>query len=194
MNSITVDHSDIIAVDHARNLGVIFDKRMMMDKQVNHMCKKAYFNIRNIAKIRKILSKDDTKTVVNALVTPHLDYGNGLLFGINKRLQSKLQVAQNSAVRVIEKLRKRDHISQYRKNLHWLPIPARIEYKILTTTWIIKLLHTYLNYSEFRRMSIQLDITTVTYWKYNSYQVVQKLQNVLSVTLHRPYGINLVKR
>lgn len=136
-NSITVNHMKITAVRHARNLGVIFDEHMKMEKQVNNMCSKAYFNIKNIGKIRKLLSKDDTKAVVNALVTPHLDYGNGLLHGINKSLLSKLQVAQNSAVRLIEKLRKRDHITEYRKNLHWLPIPARIEYKIMTTTWKI---------------------------------------------------------
>ena len=106
-----------------------------MDKQVNNMCKKTYFNIRNISKIRKCLSKDDTKTVVNALVTPHLDYGNGLLVGANKYLIDKLQVAQNSAVRLIEKVPKYEHIAIFRQKLHWLPILARIQYKVLLMTW-----------------------------------------------------------
>jgi hypothetical protein len=88
-----------------------------------------------MSRIRKSLKTEDTKTVVNALVTPHLDYGNALLYGIAKRLENKLQIAQNSAARLIHKIDKREHITTFRKQLHWLPIPARIQYKILTLTW-----------------------------------------------------------
>ena len=35
--SIKVENVEIKAVDHVRNLGVIFDKRLIMDKQVNKM-------------------------------------------------------------------------------------------------------------------------------------------------------------
>ena len=69
------------------------------------------------------------------LSPPHLDYGNGLLYNISKKLIDKLQVAQNSAVRLIEQLNRRDSITCHRKNLHWLPIHARIQFKILMTTW-----------------------------------------------------------
>ena len=99
------------------------------------MCKNAYFNIRNISKLRKNLDKETVKTAVNALVTPHLDYGNALLYGIKSYLLDKLQVAQNSAVRLIEKLKKYDHVSSSRQQLHWLPIQARIHFKLLMTTW-----------------------------------------------------------
>ena len=134
-DSITINNVNIKAADHAKNLGIIIDKNMGMDKQVNNMCRNAYYNMKNVSKIRNSLSKEDTKTVVNALVTPHLDYGNGLLVGVKKHLINKLQVAQNSAVRLIEKVGKYEHISAYRRKLHWLPIPARIEFKILTQTW-----------------------------------------------------------
>ena len=134
-NSIDIDDVKIETVSNAKNLGVILDNQMKMDKQVNNMCKKTYFNIRNISKIRKCLSKEDTKTVVNALVTPHLDYGNGLLVGTSKYLIDKLQVAQNSAVRLIERVPKYEHIAIFRQKLHWLPILSRIQYKILLMTW-----------------------------------------------------------
>jgi len=39
------------------------------------------------------MNKEVIKTVENALVTSHLDYGNGLLYGISKHLLNKLQVA-----------------------------------------------------------------------------------------------------
>ena len=68
-------------------------------------------------------------------MTPHLDYGNGLLYGTKSNLIAKLQVAQKSAVRLIEKLKKHDRVTESRKQLHWLPIPARIHFKLMMTTW-----------------------------------------------------------
>ena len=41
----------------------------------------------------------------------------------------------NSAARLIEKLRKYDHITESLINSHWLPVRARIEFKILLLTW-----------------------------------------------------------
>jgi hypothetical protein len=134
-NSIRVGTNTITTLDSAKNLGVLFDKHMTMEKQVNKMVKSAYFNIRNIARIRKNISNEDAKTVVNALITPHLDYGNALLYGIHKKLEKKLQLAQNSAARLICRASKREHITPIRKDLHWLPIHARIKYKILTLVW-----------------------------------------------------------
>ena len=91
---------------------------MTMEKQVNKMCMNAYLNIRNLSKLWKSLDRDTSKTAVNSLVTPHLDYGNGILYGVNSNLLKKLQVAQNSAVRLIEKLKKHDRVSGYKKQLH----------------------------------------------------------------------------
>jgi hypothetical protein len=132
---LNINGLSIQASDKVKNLGVLFDKEMTMDTQVSSMCKKAFYNIKNIARIRRSMSKEDTKTAVHALVTPHLDYGNALLYGIRKKNLNKLQVAQNSAARLIERLRKYDRISHIRKELHWLPIDARIDFKVLNMTW-----------------------------------------------------------
>ena len=135
IEKLIIDGTELNYSDEAKNLGVIFDKHMTMERQINKICKSVYFNIKNISHIRKCLNKNDTKAVVNALVTPHLDYGNSLLYGIPGKLLNKLQIAQNSAVRLIEKIGKREHITNKRKDLHWLPIEARIQYKLLLLTW-----------------------------------------------------------
>ena len=57
------------------------------------------------------------------------------MYGIKKKLINKLQVAQNAAVRLVNKLKKIDNVTTHRKELHWLPIQARIEFKMLTLTW-----------------------------------------------------------
>ena len=62
---------------------------MTMEKHVRKMCKSANFNLRNISKIRDSLDKETVKAAVDALVTPRLDYGNGLLINISKKLVNK---------------------------------------------------------------------------------------------------------
>jgi hypothetical protein len=72
---------------------------------------------------------------MHALVTSRLDNGNVLLNGITEQLTRKLQLVQNSAARVLTKTRKYDHITPILKELHWLPVRERINYKIALLTW-----------------------------------------------------------
>ena len=44
-------------------------------------------------------------------------------------------VAQNAAARMLTRTRKFDHISPILKQLHWLPIRQRIQFKLLLLTW-----------------------------------------------------------
>ena len=108
-----VDNFEIKTAENVRNLGAVFDKEMKMENHIKKMCKSAFFNLRNISKIRASLDKESVKTAVNASVTPHLDFVNGLLFNISKKLVDKLQIAQNSAVRLLELLSRRDCILQH---------------------------------------------------------------------------------
>ena len=84
-----------------RDIGVVMDSGLDMSAQVSRMCQSAYFQLHNIAKIRHCLTVNTCKTIVHALVTSKLDYGNAVLFGINGRLLNKLQITQNSAARLI---------------------------------------------------------------------------------------------
>ena len=56
-------------------------------------------------------------------------------YDIRSNLFKKLQVSQNSAVSLIEKLKIYDSVSEYEKQLIMLPIPARIQSKLMATTW-----------------------------------------------------------
>ena len=134
-NSITVDGTTINKAEYARNLGIIFDENLTMERHIKKMCKTGYFHLRNIATIRKSLTKKDTEKLVHAFISSTLDYGNCLLYGTAQVNLNKLQVLQNSAARLIENIRKYDHITGALINLHWLPVRARIDFKILLLTW-----------------------------------------------------------
>ena len=67
-----------------------------------------------------------------ALVLSRLDYCNSLFLGTSKGNLHDLQVIQNNAVRAVKPLGRREHVSQHRRDLHWLPVKSRIEHKVLS--------------------------------------------------------------
>ena len=138
-DNITMGNTEIKSVDEGRNLGIIFDTELGMDTQIKNTCKRGYGNLRNLVSIRKALDEQSAKVAAHAFVTSHLDYGNSQYYGLYKYQIDKLQLLQNSAAKVVKRKRKFDHITEDMKNMHWLPIKARIKFKILLITW--KCLH-----------------------------------------------------
>ena len=90
--------------------------------------------IRFIGRLKKYLNKDHLKMLVNALVMTRLDYCNSLYRGLPKREIDKLQRVQNCAPLLVSGIRRSDHITPVMKELHWLPIHARMDFKILLLT------------------------------------------------------------
>ena len=85
----------------ARNIGVIFDETMSMDKQIRQVCKSTFHQLHNIRSIRKFLDRDALQTLVHALVTYKLDSFNSLYSGLPVCQIMKLQRVQNAAARVV---------------------------------------------------------------------------------------------
>ena len=101
------------------------------------MTKIAFFHLRNIAKIRPILTLSDAETLIHAFVSSRLDYCNVLFSGLPKSSLKNLQLVQNAAARILTKTRKFDHITPILSSLHWLPIQARCDFKVLLLTFKI---------------------------------------------------------
>ena len=116
----------------AKNLGFYIRDDMSVEMHLKNVCRSAYSELRRISTIRHLLSADSTKTLVSAFVLSSFDYCNSLLSGCPKHLLEKLQKVENSAAKLVLKAHKRDHVSLLLRTLHWLPIQARIEYKLST--------------------------------------------------------------
>ena len=65
-----------------------------------------------------------------ALVSPHLDYVNSLYYGLPEHLLDRLQRVQNAAARLVIGANRFASSKALLKSLHWLPVRARIQYKI----------------------------------------------------------------
>ena len=137
--SVDVASVPIEPVKSARNLGVIVANDLSMNVYINNICRSASYSLYKIGRIRNLLDRKTTETLVHAFITCHLDRCNSLLFGLPASLISKLQRIQNSAARLVTRTRYRDHITPVLRDLHWLPIEYRIMYKILLLTY--KCLH-----------------------------------------------------
>ena len=79
------------------------------------------------------------QNLVQCLVLSRLDYSNALLHGACKSDLMKLQRVQNAAARLINTCSYKCHITPYLYDLHWLPVSARIQYKIILL--VFKCLH-----------------------------------------------------
>ena len=107
-----------------------------MKQHIINICRQSYYQLRQLRVICRSLPKDVLKTLLHAFVFTRLDYCNSILYGLPKCYLNKLQSVQNSAARLIGGLRKYDHITPLlRDQLHWLPITARINFKIALLTY-----------------------------------------------------------
>ena len=68
--------------------------------------------------------------VVTALVLSQKFYCNTVLSGLPQSTIAPLQRVLNATARVVCGLRPRDHVTDALIELHWLPVAARIEFKL----------------------------------------------------------------
>ena len=133
--SINLNGIDILPCAETRNLGIVLDSQLLLNRHVNNICISTSIAIRNIGKIRKYIGPSETARLIHAYVTSKLDHCNSVLYGLPDHQLSKLQRIQNTAARVITRTKQSEHIQPVLYNLHWLPIKQRIVYKILLLTY-----------------------------------------------------------
>ena len=98
-------------VNEARNIGVVFDNHLSMDKQVSSICKRCFCQLRNLSRLKPYLSQSAMEQLVHCFISSILDFNNALLLGISESSVVRLQRIQNAAARIVTGTRKREHIT-----------------------------------------------------------------------------------
>ena len=130
LTPVSISGYDIPFSQSTRNLSVFIDETLSMDVHIKYLCHILFCQFRRLGKIRPFLSTDAASKLAVSFILTRLDYCNSLLAGLPDNKLNKLQRIQNHAARIV--LRKSMHASatSMLKTLHWLPVKARIQYKI----------------------------------------------------------------
>ena len=138
-NLMLMDGSSIEITQEVYNLGVTLDSPLSFSPHITSNISQGYNLIRDVVGIRRYLSLEHLKTLVNSIIIGKVDNCNSLLYGISAYDRDRLQKFQNSCARTIYRKKKYDHVSGILKELHWLPSEARTYFKILC--YVYKCIH-----------------------------------------------------
>ena len=130
LNGTFINSSCVKFCNIVKNLGVLLDQKLTFEPQINKCVSSIYCTINLLSQIKHFLTNRELSILVSSLILSKIDYCNSLYYNTNNGLLQKLQIAQNSAARLIYHGRKFDHVSSLLYDLHWLPIKQRIIYKI----------------------------------------------------------------
>ena len=122
-----------------RDLGVLLDSELSLKQHVNRVVSSCYYHIRRLRQVSHCVGQDVMKQLASSFILSRLDYCNSILAGLPKSTIATLQRVQNAAARMVLNLRPRESVSDGLRQLHWLPIESRIQFKLCL---LMHLIHT----------------------------------------------------
>ena len=107
------------------------------------LSKSCFYHICSFRQIRSSLDDAIAASVASALVSSRLDQMNSVLYGSAVKHTSRLQRVQRALARVVVNQCSRPPFSsnELLKQLHWLPLEWRIQFKLATLTFILVTRH-----------------------------------------------------
>ena len=201
MNKVYIGNNVFIPVSlEALNLGVKLDFQLTFSPQISMIISQSYKQIYNIGQIRKYLTVEDLRTLVQSLIVSKLDNCNSLLFGVSEYEIGRLQKLQNSCARLIHGKKKNESVSAILFDLHWLPIKPRIYFKILlfvfkffknkTPTYINECLHV----TNPENYTLEIQRTNTSYGDRAFQNCAPRLWNSLPPNIKAIQSIDLFKK
>ena len=108
-----------------RDLGVWIDHDLSMSTHATKVVAGCFAVLRQLNSFRRSVSR---KSLIGLALS--LDYCNAVLAGLPPYQLDRLQSAVNTAARMIYRASRYDYVSSLLKELHWLRVPERIEFKL----------------------------------------------------------------
>jgi len=127
---LTVDTTSVSPVASVGDLAVYLDADLTFRTHVNAVVKACFAVLRQMRSIRRCLRRHTLTTLIHSLVIIKVDYCSSLLAGVSSQLLSRLQFVFNAAARMIYSSRRSEHITPLLRELHWLKVPQRIQFRL----------------------------------------------------------------
>jgi len=134
-----LDGSEIEQVELMKYLGVIIDDKLRFSDHCDYMLKKIGKKISFLNRIGNYISAYTRCTIYKTIIAPHFEYCATLLIDMGETQLSRLQKAQNRAMRVILHCDRCAKIEDMLKALQFMTIRQRLYYNMCT--FIFKILN-----------------------------------------------------
>ena len=105
---VTAGNTIVNVSDTVRNFGIMFDTNLSMVPQVNANRQSCFFQIQNIGRIKRFITPEATKILVQTMVLSRLDCGNAVLCGIPDYLLTRVQHIQNATTYIFQSTLEQD--------------------------------------------------------------------------------------
>ena len=112
-------------------LGVLLDPGLTLEAQVDSVARSTFLQLQKLYQPWPYLDKQSLMTVMHALVTSRIDYCNVLYVRLPLKTVWRLQLIQNRAAWLVSGGATREHIRPILFKLHWLPVAAQAQFKVL---------------------------------------------------------------
>ena len=113
-----------------KDLGVFIDENLTCNKQISILVKSCNNQLQNLYAIKKYVTRNCLKMLVVNQILSRIDYCNSIYVNLPNYQLRKIQMCMNKSARLIHGARFTDRVTPLLINLHWLPIKARIMFKI----------------------------------------------------------------
>lgn len=109
---LNIDGILLPCVEHARNLGVIFDETLDFEAHVNKKLAAVYIKLKSLYAFKYLLPENIKLILIESLIYPQLDYCNVVYYHyLSSEYKRKIQQAQNACIRFVFGVGKFDHVT-----------------------------------------------------------------------------------
>ena len=131
MLDINIDGIKILEVNHVKFLGVIIDQHLTWEKHIYYVANKVSKSTGIIFKARSKLDKSTLRTLYNTFILPYLSYCITIWGHTYKKHITKLQIAQNKVLRIINFSKYRASAEPLYANLKLMKIKQLYDYFVI---------------------------------------------------------------
>ena len=130
--NLKLDRTDINLSTKLKNPGILLDENSTLKNQIAAVKNKRIGGFINFSKISKFIDRESKLKLVNALILTQIDFYNALRYGPPNTDLNVLQMKLNAAVITFVNMARysTDRITPRTIEMHFMPVKARIEFKI----------------------------------------------------------------
>jgi hypothetical protein len=122
-----------------RNLGFIFNRNLTIADHVKHIRQSTFYHLKRITSLRHCISFNQLEILTHAFITSRVDFCNSMFYGSTKDVLRGVRSVLSFTAKAITGANFRTPSDPIFKNLHWLPLNARISFKLAVLAF--KIIH-----------------------------------------------------